>query len=82
MAKDLLEVEIGSPDKQIWQGQAQSVSSINSMGPFDILPMHANFITIIENKTIKVKSMEKLEEFLFPNAIIYSSKNKVYIYTL
>ena len=75
-------VEIDSPEKQIWQGTALSVTSENSAGLFDILPMHANFITIIEKKPIKIKTAGKIEEFNFDNAIIYVSKNKVLIYTL
>ena len=82
MADNLLEVEISSPDKQIWQGTAKSVSSVNTTGPFDILPFHANFISIIENHPIKINKGAKVEEFSFANAIIYASKNKVLIYTL
>jgi len=77
-----LTVEIASPENQIWEGSAVSVSSVNSAGPFDILPLHANFITIIENKPIKINTGTGIKEFSFPNAIIYSSKNRVVIYTL
>ena len=81
MATNILNVQISNPDKQIWQGQAKSVSSVNSNGPFDILPLHANFITIIENQPIKIQTPEGQKEFQFPNAIIYTSKNTVQIYT-
>lgn len=77
-----LTVEINNPEKQLWSGQAVSVSSVNSAGPFDILPFHANFITIIEGKLLKINTGVKTEEFNYPNAIIYASKNKVIIYTL
>ena len=82
MPDELLTVEISSPDKQIWQGTAESVSSENSTGVFDILPFHANFITIIEDKPIKIKTLDKTEEFKFANSILYVSRNKVLIYTL
>ena len=82
MAETLLEVAISSPDKQIWQGQAKTVSSVNSAGPFDILPMHANFISIIENQRIKINTGDKIQEYTFTNAIIYATKNRVLIYTL
>ena len=82
MADQILFVEIASPEKQIWEGNALSVSSVNSAGPFDILPMHANFITIVENQSININTGAKTEKFLFPNAIIYASRNKVIIYTL
>ena len=81
MKASLLNVRISNPDKQIWEGQAKSVSSENLSGPFDILPLHANFITLIENKPIKIVTAEGKKEFTFPNAIIYASKNYVLIYT-
>ena len=82
MDETSLTVEINSSEKQIWKGEAKSVSSINIAGPFDILPFHANFITIIENQPIKIVTVTKTEEFKFVNAVIYTSKNKVFIYTL
>lgn len=82
MPDDNLIVEINSPEKQIWNGQAKSVSSINSKGPFDILPLHSNFITIIENQPIKINTGIKTEEFKFSNSVLFVSKNKVIIYTL
>ena len=80
--EEILNVEINSPEKLIWEGQAKSVSSENSSGPFDILPYHANFITIIEDHPVKINTGLKIEEFHYTNAIIYASKNKVLIYTL
>lgn len=78
----ILSVKINSPDKVIWEGEASVVSSINSKGPFDILPLHANFITIVENKPIKIKTIEdKLIDFTFPHAVLYIHGNKVLIYT-
>ena len=65
MADQILFVEIASPEKQIWEGNALSVSSVNSAGPFDILPMHANFITIVENQSININTGAKIEKFLF-----------------
>jgi len=74
-------VKISSPDKQIWEGEAKSVSSVNSKGAFDILPLHANFISIVEDKPITVQTKSEKKEFKFKNAIIYASKNIVQIYT-
>lgn len=76
-----LYVSIKSVDKAIWEGEAEWVSSENSHGPFDILPMHANFISIVEGKPIRIKTTQKVEEFSFEHSIIYAHENKVSIYT-
>ncbi len=75
-----LTVKINSPEKVIWEGVAESISSINTQGPFDILPFHANFITIIENKSIKIKTDKGIKEYSFPHAVVYSHNNQVFIY--
>jgi len=81
MAIPLLQVKISNPDKVVWKGEAYSVSSINSKGPFDILPMHANFVTVIDNKPIKIRIKGKTLEYTYPQSVLYTHNNTVLIYT-
>lgn len=77
-----LHVRILSPQQTFFEGEILSVSSKNTQGAFDILPEHANFITVIENSPIVVRTQgQKPLTFLFPIAIIYTTENKVNIYT-
>lgn len=77
-----LYVRIASPKEVIFEGEATSVSSINSSGKFDILPYHANFLTLIENKPIYIrKPNHEVASFTFPVAIVYNRENRVDIYT-
>ena len=82
MSIPILHVRIISPQQLILDTEADSVSSKNSQGPFDILAQHANFISIIENSPIIVNiAKQKPLRFLFPLAIILVTNNKVNIYT-
>ncbi len=77
-----LHVRIISPQQVILDTNAQSVSSKNLLGNFDILPQHANFITMVENSPIVVRNRgQKDLVFNFPLAIILTRENKVDIYT-
>jgi F0F1-type ATP synthase epsilon subunit len=77
-----LQVIVATPDEQIWEGKAESVSSENSAGPFDILPQHANFVTMIKGKPIVVRTQGDGEKtFSYKNAVITVSGDKVSIYT-
>lgn len=81
MENDFLEVKVISPKKEIFSGKALSISSKNSAGNFDILPSHANFITLIKNNPIivRITSSKKIE--INPCfAILYCEKNKVIIF--
>lgn len=78
----LLKVRVSSPEEIIFTGEALAVSSTNSFGKFDILPFHANYVTIVENQPITIRLLNKqFLTFKFPLAIIYISQNKVGIYT-
>lgn len=81
MANELLHVRINTPEKLLWEGEARSVSSKNADGPFDILPMHANFITIVENEKILVRTPTEIKDFSFAHSVIYTHANSVYVYT-
>jgi len=79
---DLLTVRINSPDKILWEGEAEWVSSENKDGVFDILPYHSNFVTIIEDKDIKVKLVHgEVVTYKYPRSVIYAHSNSVKIYT-
>ena len=77
-----LHVRIISPQQLFLDTQALSVSSKNTQGKFDILPEHANFITVVENYPITIRVQnQKPAVFKFPVAIISTHENKVNIYT-
>lgn len=50
----LLQVKVWSPFRVYFQGEAASVSGINAAGPFDILPRHHNFISLLEPGELKL----------------------------
>lgn len=76
-----LYVRVLSPKEDIFAGNAGSVSSTNSKGPFDVLPQHANFITLVQNPILIRKTNKEVLTFNFPLAIIHVKDNKVNIYT-
>lgn len=78
----LLTVRILSQKEILFSDKAKSVSSTNSSGKFDVLPLHANFITFIENSPIIIETKTgEIQRFNFPSAIMYVSSDTVDIYT-
>lgn len=78
---NILQVKILSPKKMIFLGQADSVSSTNSSGKFDILPQHANFITLVKNKPLVVTTSKGTQSYTFNLAIVLAINNAVTVYT-
>ncbi|MFA5932491.1 MAG: hypothetical protein WCV81_05610 [Microgenomates group bacterium] len=80
--QEFLTVKVLSPKIEYFNGPAVSVSSVNSAGPFDILPEHGNFITLVKNIPIIIRLPNKQErKFTFPLAVFYTKKNLVTIFT-
>lgn len=79
----LLRVEIISPSyksKLEYQGLAQSVTSTNSEGTFDVLPMHENFVTLLTGPVIVVDERGSRREFKVGTAVLEASGNVVRIF--
>jgi len=80
LLKQNLHVNISSPDTTYFLGEAKAISMLNDNGPFDVLPGHENFISIIKkNITIYDLSKQK-KEIPIVSAVIKVFQNKVDIF--
>lgn len=75
-----MSVKISTPTNVLWEGEAISISSVNSQGAFDILPRHANFVTLIKANPIIVRDGHREKQYSFTNAVIHTDKGMVRIY--
>jgi F0F1-type ATP synthase epsilon subunit len=55
-ARPTMHVKVYAPYKIYFDGTANSVSAVNLTGPFDVLPHHKNFMTLLAPCTIYVRS--------------------------
>jgi F0F1-type ATP synthase epsilon subunit len=78
----VLQVRISKAAEVVWEGSAQSVSSENAQGPFDILPMHENFITLVKDKPIVIIDLKGARfEQHFAVSVIFVRNDEVKIYS-
>ena len=78
---ETIHVRISKATETVWEGQARSLSSVNSSGPFDILPMHANFISLVKDRPIRIIEQNGHEfEYSCKQAVIYVASNEAKIY--
>ena len=54
-----IQVRIYSPFNVYYDGPAFSVSAENETGPFDILPNHHNFITLLTACDLSIRTIDK-----------------------
>ncbi|MBP7832586.1 MAG: hypothetical protein KA035_02335 [Candidatus Levybacteria bacterium] len=77
---NVLDVEIRSPDKMVFKGEAQAISSRNEVGPFDVLPQHENFISIISGKITVWTGKHQKQEIESESAIMKAKSNIVRVF--
>jgi F0F1-type ATP synthase epsilon subunit len=75
-----LSVTIKTKEKTLYNGVAITVSSSNVSGPFDILPDHANFISLIHSYLIINKEMEGEKKFDLEKGVMYVMSDKIEVY--
>lgn len=63
-----------------FRGWAKSVSSTNSEGSFDVLPLHENFVTTIKNKVTIVDLEGKNFELNLEKGLLEASENVVKVF--
>lgn len=54
-----MHVRVYSPFREYYDGQAFSVSAENATGPFDILPKHHNFMSLLSPCDIVIRTVDK-----------------------
>lgn len=75
-----LDVFIRSRTKVYYKGSAKSLSSTNKTGEFDILPMHANFVTMIKGWAVIDRSLPTEKKVEFESAVVSVTGSRVDVY--
>jgi F0F1-type ATP synthase epsilon subunit len=57
--KATMKVKIYAPFEIYFEGTASSLSAVNLTGPFDILPHHKNFMSLLQKGIITVRQEGK-----------------------
>ncbi len=74
-----LQISILSPDKTVYLGRAEAVTCKNEKGEFDILPLHSNFISLIDDY-IKIHLIGgKIQKINIGRGLLKAIENKITI---
>lgn len=74
-------VIVHGPEAVLWEGEAASITAENTKGVFDILPGHANFISIVSEKPILIRGGGEDRTFQFASSILSVKNGAVSIYS-
>ncbi len=76
----LLHASIRTKSDIVYEGRCNSVTSHNPRGAFDVLPMHTNFITLIDSYVTVNLGLGDEKKFELEHGIMYVMSNSVNIY--
>lgn len=80
VGKQALAVTVASSEKTFYEGRARSISSVNSVGPFDILPQHENFVSLISKKVTIFDAAGKKYEYAILHGLLEVSGDIVRVF--
>ncbi len=78
--ESILAVKVYSPFKVYFQGEANSVSAVNNTGPFDILPQHHNFLTLLNACDLVIRTSETKQKIRIARGVMHVRANHVTVF--
>lgn len=69
-----------APFHVYYEGKAQVVSATNNVGPFDILPGHADFFSILDPGEVLIETDTDSINFQAENGIVSVRDNEVMLF--
>lgn len=75
-----MHVKVYAPFKTYFDGIAESISAANDTGPFDILPKHHNFMTLLSACEIVVRAGEREEKVAITRGIMHVKADEVKVF--
>jgi F-type H+-transporting ATPase subunit epsilon len=74
-----MQIEILTPEKKLFEGEAESITLPGTNGLFQILNNHAPIVSSLEEGTIKVKGKGVDENIDINSGFVECLKNKVIV---
>jgi F-type H+-transporting ATPase subunit epsilon len=75
-----MHVKVYSPFKTYFDGTAFSISAINRTGPFDILPKHHNFMTLLNPGDVVVRTDYTEEHIRISRGVMHVKADEVIVF--
>lgn len=81
MTPNTMQVKVYAPFQVYFNGPADNLSSANDTGPFDVLPNHKNFMSLLRPGNITVRQKGKPDFNLrIDRAVLHVRNNRVTVF--
>lgn len=76
----IIQVKVHAPYKIYFDGPALSVSAVNDTGPFDVLPGHHNFMTLLNQCDVVIRTEKEEQSIPISKGIMHVKANAVVVF--
>ena len=78
--KPTIEVKIYAPFQVYYEGEAYSLSAVNDVGPFDVLPGHHNFLCMLVPCVIKIDTPKGVKKVKINRALLHVKADHISVF--
>jgi F0F1-type ATP synthase epsilon subunit len=78
--REVIWAKVFAPFTEYFEGDAYSISAVNESGPFDILPKHHNFITMLLPCDLVIQTPEGEKKFRITRGLMHVRNNKIIVF--
>jgi len=78
--KPTIAVKVYAPFKVYYEGLGYSVSAVNATGPFDVLPHHHNFLTMLVPCNLVIQTPEGEKVIKISRALMHVKADSVVVF--
>jgi F0F1-type ATP synthase epsilon subunit len=79
-AQPTMHVKVYSPYQTYFDQEAYSISAVNSTGPFDVLPRHHNFMTLLNPCEIVMRVKSSVQRIKISRGVMHVKADKVVVF--
>ena len=80
MNTETIHLTIRNRENILYDADVRAITALNGSGPFDVLPEHANFISVIEKYVIIHEASGKTNQMKIEIAVLHVHEGAVDIY--
>lgn len=78
--RQTIAIKVYAPFKVYYEGDGYSISAVNDIGPFDILPKHHNFLCMLVPCNLVIESPEGQKTIKISRALMHVKANRVVVF--
>ena len=75
-----MHIKVYSPFKVYFDENALSISAVNDTGPFDILPSHHNFMTLLSPCELVIRATNRAQRIRISRGIMHVKADRVIVF--